>query len=124
MNSNAFLAQVGWPEAHMSDAGQAKWSGAASGEMSSIQATLDRDGEVVLGKVRHVSMDGAESLLEFEARMSSGDAEVVRAEAGAPPEVIPAEEAVELFNQLRSGLGRFKFTNMGPAVLSATTSLS
>lgn len=124
MNSNAFLAQVGWPEAHMSDAGQAKWSGAASAEMSSIQATLDRDGEVVLGKVRHVSIEGIESLLEFEARMSSGEAEVVRAEAGAPPEAIPAEEAVELFNHLRSGLGRFKFTNMGPVALASKASLS
>jgi hypothetical protein len=59
-------------------------------------------------------------MLSFEARVERGVAVVTRWQAGAPPDPIPAEDAVHLFSFMRSGLGQFAFTSTGPLTLPAS----
>ena len=114
MDANEFLSQMGWPQDRLGEAGQAKWVGVGADGLSTLSATLDRDGAGVKARVASSSMDSSEELLMVVARFENGAVVVERSQAGEPPEPMPIEDAAHAFDFLRRGLPKFVFVSMGP----------
>ena len=122
MDALSFLESLGWPKERSGEAGLAKWSGAGSEDMSTISASIARLPEQISAKVEFANVERTENMLTIHARILDGQAHVAASHAGEPPEPIPAQDAIELFRHMSSGLGKFKFQSAGPLAMPTSKS--
>lgn len=115
MKWSDFVKETGWPQDHMQEAGDLKWSAKAADGMSKLEAGVVRDGLGLRAWVRTVGLEGIEPMLTLEAsEANEGEVRVKVASIGNPPDSVEPEEALGLFKHMSSGMGYPVFRSAGP----------